>query len=694
MQQENKSNRLINEKSPYLIQHAYNPINWYPWGEEAFEDAKKEDKPIFLSIGYSTCHWCNVMAHESFEDENVAAILNKFFISIKLDREERPDVDSVYMTVCQALTGSGGWPLTIIMTPNQKPFFAGTYFPKTSTYGMPGLIEILESVATQWKNSKEKLINSSDNILKELGKFFVSESNDTKLSEKNLKNGYNQLLKSFDIKYGGFSPAPKFPTPHKLMFLLRYYKMYDETNALEMVETTLGSMYRGGLFDHIGYGFSRYSTDDKYLVPHFEKMLYDNALLALAYVGAFGLTGRELYGGVARKILAYVGAELTDAQGGFYCGQDADSDGVEGKYYVFTPKEICRVLGENAGTAFCDRYGITEHGNFEGKSIPNLLGNEAYEEDVNAGYTKAEQAKKELTIADLQKLYEYRLQRTRLHKDDKILVSWNGWMICACAKAGAVLGETEYVDLAVRAEAFIRKNLARNGRLMVRYRDGDAAGEGKLDDYACYILALLELYRVTFQEEYLARASAWAETMIEQFFDRERGGFYLTAKDGEQLIVRTKETYDGAMPSGNSAAARGLQQLVQITGESKWQEILDQQLHYLAGAMEGYPSGHSYALLTMMNVLYPSKELVCTISPAVRDTEQKTLLNRLAYLSETVPGLAVVVKTADNEMELAKLAPYTRDYLVPEDGMLFYLCSGSRCLPPVEKLEQLTEKWL
>ena len=267
-------------------------------------------------------------------------------------------------------------------------------------------------------------------------------------------------------------------------------------------------------------------------------------------------------------------------------------------------------------------------------------------------------------------------------------------MICACAKAGAVLGETEYVDLAVRAEAFIRKNLARNGRLMVRYRDGDAAGEGKLDDYACYILALLELYRVTFQEDYLARASAWAETMIEQSFDRERGGFYLTAKDGEKLIVRTKETYDGAMPSGNSAAARGLQQLAQITGVSKWQEILDQQLHYLAGAMEGYPSGHSYALLTMMNVLYPSMELVCTISPAVCDTEQKTLLNRLAYLSETVPGLAVVVKTADNEMELAKLAPYTRDYLVPEDGMLFYLCNGSRCLPPVEKLEQLTEKWL
>ena len=376
-------------------------------------------------------------------------------------------------------------------------------------------------------------------------------------------------------------------------------------------------------------------------------------------------------------------AELTDEKGGFYCGQDADSEGLEGKYYVFTPQEICRILGPDAGTDFCSCYGITERGNFEGKSIPNLLKNEAYE----AVWENHESP-------DLKKLYDYRITRTRLHRDDKILVSWNGWMICACAKAGAVLDDTNYLDMAVRAETFIHENLVRDGRLMVRYSEGDSAGEGKLDDYACYILALLELYRVTFQEEYLARASAWAETMIEQFFDWERGGFYLTAKDGERLIVRTKETYDGAMPSGNSAAARGLQQLAQITGVSKWQEILAQQLHYLAGPMEGCPSGHSYALLTMMNVLYPSKELVCTISPAVCDTEQKTLLNRLAYLSETVPGLAVVVKTADNEMELAKLAPYTRDYLVPEDGMLFYLCNGSRCLPPVEKLEQLTEKWL
>ena len=638
------------------------------------------------------------MEQESFENNTIAELLNREYICVKVDREERPDVDAVYMSVCQAMNGQGGWPLTIIMTPACRPFFSGTYIPPKARYGRFGLEELLTAVAGQWKTDRGKLLDSAGRIeayLKEQERATVSAEPGMDL----VHQAFRQFAGNFDKKNGGFGGAPKFPTPHNLMFLMEYGTREKKREALTMAETTLVQMYRGGIFDHIGGGFSRYSTDERWLVPHFEKMLYDNALLALAYVDAFGLTGRELYGGVARKILAYVDAELTDAQGGFYCGQDADSDGVEGKYYVFTPKEICRVLGENAGTAFCDRYGITEHGNFEGKSIPNLLGNEAYEEDVKAGntkmeHTKVEQAENELTIADLQKLYEYRIHRTRLHKDDKILVSWNGWMICAFAKAGAVLGETEYVDLAVRAEAFIRKNLAKNGRLMVRYRDGDAGGEGKLDDYACYILALLELYRVTFQEDYLARASVWAETMIEQFFDRERGGFYLTAKDGEQLIVRTKETYDGAMPSGNSAAARGLQQLAQITGESKWQEILDQQMCYLAGAMEGYPAGHSYALLTMMSVLYPSKELVCTTSLAVRDAEQKILFNRLAYLSETVPGLAVVVKTADNEMELAKLAPYTRAYPVPKDGMLFYLCSGSRCLPPVEKLEQLMEKWL
>ena len=347
-------------------------------------------------------------------------------------------------------------------------------------------------------------------------------------------------------------------------------------------------MYRGGIFDHIGGGFSRYSTDERWLVPHFEKMLYDNALLAMAYAKAYGLTGRGLYARVVQRILGYVEAELTHASGGFYCGQDADSDGVEGRYYVFTPEEIKQVLGPEDGADFCSQFGITGIGNFEGKNIPNLLGNEDYE-------TAGKEASR-------RKLYEYRIRRAHLHKDDKILVSWNGWMICACAMAGAVLGAGQYVDMAVRAEVFIRTHLVKDGRLLVRYRDGDAAGQGKLDDYACYALALLELYEVTFGTGYLEQAVYWAKTMVLQFFDRERGGFYLYAEDGEQLIVRTKEAYDGAVPSGNSAAARVLQQLAQITGEVQWQEILDKQLRYLAGAMAGYPPGHSYGLLVMMDV--------------------------------------------------------------------------------------------
>ena len=459
-----------------------------------------------------------------------------------------------------------------------------------------------------------------------------------------------------------------------------------------MAETTLIQMYRGGIFDHIGGGFSRYSTDDRWLVPHFEKMLYDNALLAIAYLEAYSRTGRKLYECVAKKVLGYVERELTDAQGGFYCGQDADSDGVEGKYYVFTQEEIRRILGKEEGDAFCVQYGITANGNFEGKSIPNLLGNKDYERICEEQFGCDGGGHMDgIGREAFQKLYEYRIRRAPLHKDDKILVSWNGWMICAFAKAGAVLGDKRYVDMAVRAEGFVRQKLMKDGRLQVRYRDGDAAGEGKLDDYTCYILALLELYQVTFQTAYLEQAARCAEILLEQFFVQEKGGFYLYAEDGEQLFMRTKENYDGAMPSGNSVGARVLHKLAQITGETKWQEALDKQLYYLAGAMEGYPSGHSYALLTMMEVLYPTKELICTLSCDFdSDTERRTKrLAQLAYLAETIPGLSVIVKTQKNGEVLGGLAPYIQNYPIPEKGEQFYLCSGSQCMQPVSELTQL-----
>lgn len=677
MQQENKSNRLINEKSPYLIQHAYNPINWYPWGEEAFEDAKKEDKPIFLSIGYSTCHWCNVMAHESFEDENVAAILNKFFISIKLDREERPDVDSVYMTVCQALTGSGGWPLTIIMTPNQKPFFAGTYFPKTSTYGMPGLIEILESVATQWKNSKEKLINSSDNILKELGKFFVSESNDTKLSEKNLKNGYNQLLKSFDIKYGGFSPAPKFPTPHKLMFLLRYYKMYDETNALEMVETTLGSMYRGGLFDHIGYGFSRYSTDDKYLVPHFEKMLYDNALLVIAYLEAYEITKNPLYKDISIKSLEYVFRELTSNEGGFYCAQDADSEGEEGKYYVFTPDEIKIILGEEDGNYFNEYYDITDEGNFEGKSIPNLI--------KNSNYNK----KDEKIDVLAQNILDYRNERYSLHKDDKILTSWNGLMIATLSKAYKVLEDEKYLEYAKKAVDFIYNNLVDSkGRLFARYREKEAKHKAILDDYAFLTYGLIELYESSYEILYLKKAIDLTEAMIDLFFDEKNAGFFLYGKDSEKLIARPKELFDGAIPSGNSVAAYNLIRLARITGKSLFEEISKDVLDYIAGSIISEEINHSFFLIASSFALNKTKELICVIKD---ESEKEKIKDTLSDMQAF--NLTVIIKNEENSSELEELIPYTKDYTLKDNKATYYLCEGNSCFPPTNNLNEILAKF-
>lgn len=677
MQQENKSNRLINEKSPYLIQHAYNPINWYPWGEEAFEDAKKEDKPIFLSIGYSTCHWCNVMAHESFEDENVAAILNKFFISIKLDREERPDVDSVYMTVCQALTGSGGWPLTIIMTPDQKPFFAGTYFPKTSTYGMPGLIEILESVATQWKNSKEKLINSSDNILKELGKFFVSESNDTKLSEKNLKNGYNQLLKSFDIKYGGFSPAPKFPTPHKLMFLLRYYKMYDETNALEMVETTLGSMYRGGLFDHIGYGFSRYSTDDKYLVPHFEKMLYDNALLVISYLEAYEITKNPLYKDISIKSLEYVFRELTSNEGGFYCAQDADSEGEEGKYYVFTPDEIKIILGEEDGNYFNEYYDITDEGNFEGKSIPNLI--------KNSNYNK----KDEKIDVLAQNILDYRNERYSLHKDDKILTSWNGLMIAALSKAYKVLEDEKYLEYAKKAIDFIYNNLVDSkGRLFARYREKEAKYKAILDDYAFLTYGLIELYESSYEILYLKKAIDLTEAMIDLFFDEKNAGFFLYGKDSEKLIARPKELFDGAIPSGNSVAAYNLIRLARITGKSLFEEISKDVLDYIAGSIISEEINHSFFLIASSFALNKTKELICVIKD---ESEKEKIKDTLSDMQAF--NLTVIIKNEENSSELEELIPYTKDYTLKDNKATYYLCEGNSCFPPTNNLNEILAKF-
>ena len=662
------ANRLKQEKSPYLMQHGENPVEWYPWCEEAFRRAAKEDKPIFLSIGYSTCHWCHVMAHESFEDQEVASLLNREFISIKVDREERPDIDAVYMTVCQAMTGSGGWPLTIFMTSEQKPFFAGTYFPKHGGYGRFGLMDLLDRIAYLWKHNRAELLKAGNQITAAINR--NQTDNGRKPNRQLVDRAYTQLARRFDHKWGGFGAVPKFPTPHNLLFLMRYADIMQEPSAMKMAEITLEDMACGGIFDHIGGGFSRYSTDEMWLVPHFEKMLYDNALLLIAYVKAYQHTKRECFADTARRTARYILRELTDAEGGCYCGQDADSDGVEGKYYVFTPEEIKAVLGEADGVEFCRLYDITATGNFEGKSIPNRI------HTSDNGW--------DMDDSRLEKLYHYRLKRTKLHKDDKILLSWNAWAILALAKAGQVLEEPPYLDAAIRVHAFIERNMVdENDRLYLRYRDGEAAYVGQLEDYAVYALSLLELYQVTFEIRFLQAAIHRAKQMVELFGDTEKGGYYMTAFDGEQLIARPKETYDGAMPSGNSAAAMVLQALASLTGEPEWKTASDRQLSFLAGEIGEYPSASSFGVLAMMDALYPHRELVCAAGDGLPG-ELKD------YLKEhPADDLHVLLKTRENADILSKCVPFTENHPIPERESMYYLCENGACKAPVGHLSQL-----
>lgn len=589
-------NRLAKEKSPYLLQHQYNPVDWYPWGPEVFKRAVSEDKPLFLSIGYSTCHWCHVMERESFEDEEVAAVLNAGYISVKVDREERPDLDHLYMTFCQAMTGHGGWPLTIIMTAEKKPFFAGTYLPKESRMGIPGLLELLKKVAELWREDRDKLVQTGDELTEYVARQLFEPQTD-RLSAEVLDYAFEELATYFDPVYGGFGSAPKFPSPHNLLFLLSYHRYKAEPQALEMVEKTLEQMYKGGIFDHLGFGFARYSTDQKWLVPHFEKMLYDNALLAIAYLDAYQITGKSLYRDVAEKVFGYVLREMTSPEGTFYSAEDADSEGVEGKYYLWTPAEVEKVLGEEAGTAFCRIYDITEKGNFAGSNIPNLIGKalEKLSRNTNDGGSSHEQCR--------QKLLAARAKRIPPFKDDKILTGWNALMIAALAIGSRVLEEhaAEYLGLAEKAFAFLRQRMVNaEGRLLARYRDGEAAYPAYLDDYAFLVWALLELYQSTGRAAYLEEALFWNEQLLSLFGVRDkREGtlhLYMTGSDSEDLLLRPWEIYDGALPSGNSVAAWNFLRLADFTGNEMMHKNAEQLFLGVGGNIKVNPMGHTFLL--------------------------------------------------------------------------------------------------
>ena len=607
------------------------------------------------------------MAQESFEDEEVAALLNEGFISIKVDREERPDVDAVYMAACQAMTGAGGWPLTAFLTPEQKPFFAGTYFPKRARYGQPGLIELLRRIRWLWDTNREKLLETGDQLTAVIAQKESADRNEP--DRKLLYGAYRQLQQSFDSVWGGFGMAPKFPTPYNLLFLMRFSQWEEKPQALQMAETTLQSMARGGIFDQIGGGFSRYSTDEKWLIPHFEKMLYDNALLVIAYLAAFRHTQREVYADATRRTAEYMLRELSGVSGGFCCGEDADSDGTEGRYYVFTPREILSVLGSKDGEEFCRLYNITEKGNFEGSSIPNRIGKREKgwgQDDVR-----------------LNQLDAYRKGRAGLHRDDKILLSWNAWAMTALAQAGFLLKEPRYMDAAVQTQRFIEENMTdQNNRLFLRYRDGEAAHTGQLEDYAVYALSLLELYRLTLDVSYLKQAIYRAKQMIGLFEDRENGGYFINAADAEQLIARPKETYDGAIPSGNSVAAMVLERLAGLTAETFWRDAADRQRRFLAGQAAAYPAGHCFALLAMSQMLYPHKELICA-GKSVPE-ELKEYIGR--HLDD---NLSILFLSRENAPDLSEAAPFTKAYSVPEQGNMWYLCENGFCHAPVTSFKEL-----
>ncbi|MCJ7618383.1 MAG: thioredoxin domain-containing protein, partial [Desulfobacterales bacterium] len=549
-----KPNRLALEKSPYLLQHAYNPVDWYPWGSEAFEKAKREDKPIFLSSGYSTCHWCHVMEKESYEDEEVAELMNDVFVSIKIDREERPDIDGVYMNVCQAMTGSGGWPLNIILTPDKKPFFAGTYIPKESSYGRKGMLELIPDISDIWKKNRGEAESLAAQVISSLSE---EQEGGEELKEDVLHVAYEQLLEVFDEQHGGFGGAPKFPTPHNLTFLLRYWKRTGDKMALRMVERILTAMSMGGIYDHAGFGFHRYSTDTRWLVPHFEKMLYDQALLAMAYTEAYQATGNQEFKRIACEVFTYVLRDMTSPEGGFYSGEDADSEGVEGKFYVWTEEEIDLALGED-GELMKKVFGINKNGNFmeeEKSSGKNILHLSKTLPELAADLKlQADEIRRRVGDAK-QKLFAVREKRVHPGKDDKILTDWNGLMIAAFAKGAQAFDEPAYADAACRATDFILSRMrGKDGRFFHRYREGEPAVMAFLDDHAFLACGLIELYEATFEVSYLRAALEITDKMIEHFWDKENYGLYFTADDAEKLIFRKKEIYDGAVPSGNSVA--------------------------------------------------------------------------------------------------------------------------------------------
>jgi uncharacterized protein len=673
------TNHLIHETSPYLLQHAHNPVDWYPWGDEAFAKARAENKPVLLSIGYSACHWCHVMAHESFENEEIARLMNDNFVNIKVDREERPDLDQIYMNAVQMMTHHGGWPMTVFLTPEGVPFYGGTYFPPQDRYNIPGFPRVLIGVADAYKERPQDISETGTSLLNELRRMSQGSGSDLPIEKELLDAAYTGIARGYDSTNGGFGGAPKFPPAMTLEFLLRTYARTGNEDALEMITQTCRKMADGGIYDQLGGGFHRYSTDAHWLVPHFEKMLYDNALLSRLYLHHFQVTRSPASRETVEGVLDYVLREMTDARGGFYSTQDADSEGHEGKFFVWDIDEIRSVLGETAAALFCDYYNVTEKGNFEGKNILNIT--RTMEDVAAANNVTVEQLAESLSLSR-RTLFELREQRVKPDRDEKIITAWNGLMLASFAEAGVILDRPDYAAAARRNAEFVLSNLRRDGLLLRTYKDAQAKFNAYLEDYAFFIEGLVTLYETTGELRWLNEALALTDRMIEEFWDEENGGFFFTGKSHENLIVRSKDYFDNATPSGNSVAAGVLLRLAVLTGKEHYRNQVIAVFREAADAARRYPSGFGYLLSAIDFLLSMPKEIAIVgrdtadIQPLLREVWRRYLPNK-------------VVAPAMVHDAQATAFPLLQNRPLMNNKATAYVCENYTCKQPVTNANAL-----
>jgi uncharacterized protein YyaL (SSP411 family) len=687
------ANHLRNETSPYLRQHADNPVDWYPWGLEAFEKAQQEDKPIFLSIGYSTCHWCHVMAHESFEHPEVAKLMNQAFVSIKVDREERPDIDGVYMRACQVMTGTGGWPLTVILTPDKKPFFAGTYVPRESRFGLEGLTELIPRIRDVWATRRVEALSLSDRItglLRQTPTDTLGEN----LGEATLKLAYEQLAGVFDEQHGGFSRTPKFPTPTNLLFLLRYWKRSGDATALDMVEKTLQAMWRGGIYDHVGFGFHRYSTDSEWLLPHFEKMLYDQAMVAMAYIEAYQATRKEDYRKTAREIFTYVLRDMAGPEGGFFSAEDADTEGEEGKFYLWTQEQVREALGDGEADLVNKVFNVQKDGNFAGeatgkRSGANILHLRKPLEEIASDLKLSPQELEARLNAARQKLFTYRDKRVHPMKDDKVLTDWNGLMIAALAKGAQAFDDPQYAEVACGAADFILGSMRKaNGRLWHRHRGQWTGVDANLDDYAFLVWGLIELYEATFDPTHLRFALELTDDMVKRFWDKEGGGLYLVPDDGEALLVRRKDIHDTALPSANSVAMLNLLRLARLTGNPDLEQRAAELGRAFSGSVKESPAAYTQLMLALDFAIGPSYEVVIAGKPRAADTEAMIRELRARFLPNKV---VLLNRSGRKPSEITRLVEFTRNQSSIGGKATAYVCVNHSCKSPTTDINKMLE---